>query len=358
MRTVQSVRSPKTSVSSRVGVLCSETGAGGVLVLNETMKGCFVMRSVFRSVLVALVAVVAVGVAGVASASAQPVFEGCVQVPAGTGGYESAACSGAVGAGTHAFATMSSARALSVCLFAGAGAGEFESPQCVGGAGTSPSYDAFTGTSAFRAKMTGSKFKWKLKIAGVSMPIECKKDAAKGAKIVGGTPGAMEAEALEFTECVSVSPTKCVVNSPGQPAGTIDTSAVSSELVENTSKTKIEDLLFPSAGGRLTTIEYKNKGTESCVFKNYAFPIEGETLTEVSPENALTGTVTLTSEPSSKEYLNGKGEARTAELATGGEPVTVSGSFAVEATSEKVAVSGKEGKKGEVKEGSMEFGVF
>ena len=332
MRTFQSVRSPGTVVPFRVGVLCSETGAGGVLVLNETMKGCFVMRSVVRSVLVALVAVAAVGVVGAASASAQPVFEGCVQVPAGTGGYESAACSGAVGTGTHAFATLSSARALSVCLFAGAGAGEFESQQCVGGAGTSPLYDAFTGTSVFQAKMTGSKFKWKLKVAGISISIECKKDAGKAVKIVGGTPGAMEAEALEFTECVSVSPAKCVVNSPGEPAGTIDTTAVSSELVENTSKTKIEDLLFPSAGGRLTTIEYKNKGTEVCSLKGNAFPIEGETLTEVSPENALTGTVTLTSEPSSKEYLNGKGEEKTAELDSAGNPVTVGGPFTVEAT--------------------------
>ena len=288
----QSVRSHRVVSPSRVGVLCSETGAGNPPALNETMKGCFVMRSVVRSVLIALVAVIAVSVVGVASASAARTFKSCVQVPAGTGGYESAACSGAAGSGTHAYATMNARNALSVCLNVGVGLGEFESPQCAGASGTA-SYDSFTGTTAFRAKMTGGKFKWKVKIAGINITVECKKDAAKGAKIVGGEPGAMQAEAIEFLECVSVSPTSCVVNSPGKPAGTIDTAAVESELVENTSKTKIEDLLYPQSGGVLTTIEFKNKGVEVCALKGSALPISGNTLTEVSPENALAGKVTL-----------------------------------------------------------------
>ncbi len=314
------------------------------------------MRSMFRGVLVAVVALGVLGVAS-ASASAARTFKSCVQVPAGTGGYESAACSGAAGSGTHAYATMNARNALSVCLSVGVGLGEFESPQCAGASGTA-TYAAFTGTTSLRAKMTGGKFKWKLKLAGTSITVECKKDAAKGAKIVGGEPGAMEAEALEFLECASVTPTKCVVNSPGKPAGTIDTAAVESQLVENTSKTKIQDLLYAQSGGVLTTIEFKNKGVEVCALKGSGFPISGKTLTEVSPENALAGKVTLTSEPANKEYLNGAGEAKTAELTTGGELLTVSGSFTVEAEAEKVAVKSKEGKSGEVKEGAIEFGVF
>ena len=67
--TFQSVRSRRAVSPSRVGVLRSETGAGGSPVLNETMKGCSVMRSI-KSVLVALVAVLALGAVAASGASA------------------------------------------------------------------------------------------------------------------------------------------------------------------------------------------------------------------------------------------------------------------------------------------------
>ena len=69
----QSVRSQRAVLPSRVGVLCSETGIRGFPVLNETMKGCSVMRSI-KSVLVALLAVLALGAVAASGASAHEYF--------------------------------------------------------------------------------------------------------------------------------------------------------------------------------------------------------------------------------------------------------------------------------------------
>ena len=74
MKAFQSVRSQRAVSPSRVGVLCSETGAGCCSALNETMKGCSVMRSRITSALVALMAVLALGAVAASGASAHEYF--------------------------------------------------------------------------------------------------------------------------------------------------------------------------------------------------------------------------------------------------------------------------------------------
>jgi len=74
VKAFQSVRSQRAVSPFRVGVLCSETGAGSFPALNETMKGCSVMRSRITSALVALMAVLALGAVAASGASAHEYF--------------------------------------------------------------------------------------------------------------------------------------------------------------------------------------------------------------------------------------------------------------------------------------------
>jgi hypothetical protein len=120
-----------------------------------------------------------------------------------------------------------------------------------------------------------------------------------------------------------------VVNSLGAPAGTINTEPLDAELVENTAKTEIENLFLPKNGTKFVGVLYSNKGTESCVLKGNEFPITGTSLTLIDPQETESEEGTLLSEPKSKEYINSKGETKTAELKLGGEPATLTGTASV-----------------------------
>ena len=280
-----------------------------------------------RSIVLSLLAAVAVSAVGSAPASAQTrVYENCWLVGAGLGGFTTSQCSSEELGGERARTYFAPGGEFFWCHYVGLGGGAFNDANCVQGGGVA----AFSllRRSGLVVLMSGGTYTLKTKIAGASLTITCKKIKAKNPLITGGEPGRLEAEALEYTECVSTAPTKCVVNSLGAPAGTIKTEPLDMELVENTAKTEIEGLILPK-GKQFFDILYSNKGAEVCALKGNDFPIDGSTLTLIDPQKTESEDQALLTEPASKEYINSKGETKTAELDFGKELFTQEGTATV-----------------------------
>jgi hypothetical protein len=183
--------------------------------------------------------------------------------------------------------------------------------------------------SGLAVLISGGTYTFKWKLAGFTAIIVCKKTEVNSPLIIGGEPGKLEVASLSYTGCSSESPTKCTVNSLGAPAGTINDQALIAELVENTSKTEILDLFLPKTGTKITTLLYLNKGTEVCALKGDEFPVEGRFLALIDSQETEAEEQALLFEPSSKEYVNNKGETKTAKLELGKEPATCEAALAV-----------------------------
>ena len=282
-----------------------------------------------RLILLSLLAALTVSALASASASAAPllrVYKNCWKVAPGLGGFEDSQCKKVQIGGEWARTYFDPGGTFLWCHFVGNGFGVFNDSNCteVGGL---QRFSLLKGTDV--VLINGGEYKLKSKLAGASATITCKKMKAKNPLIIGGDPGRSEAEGLEYTECVSTLPAKCVVNSLGAPAGTINTEPLDAELVENTAKTEILNLFLPKKGTKFVGILYSNKGTEVCALKGNEFPIEGTSLTLIDPQETESEEGTLLSEPASKEYVNSKGEIKTAELTLGKEPATLVGSASV-----------------------------
>jgi hypothetical protein len=279
-------------------------------------------------IIVSLLAAFAVSIGVSASASASPIYLNCWHVGLGLGGFKDSQCKMEELGGAWARTYFTTGGAFLWCHYVGLGNGVFDDPNCKNPGGA----EAFSllRKAGVVVRVTGGTYTLKGKLAGATATIVCKKLKAKNPLITGGEPGLSEEEALEYTECASTAPTKCTVNSLGAPAGTIDTEPVDSELVENTAKTQIENRFLPKTGTKFVGVLYLDKSPETCVLKNTEFPIEGSSLTEVSPQGEEALTETLKSEPASKEYINSKGETKTAKLELGKMAATLEGTATVE----------------------------
>ena len=280
-----------------------------------------------RLIVLSMFAVIAVGAVASAPASATTrVYRNCWLVGSPRGGYDSSQCNKEEPGGHWARTYFLPGGQFQWCEFVGINQGVFSDANCLTVGGLAQ-YRLLTAFNVVLIK--GGTYTLKGKLAGANATITCNKMKAKNPLIIGGEPGRSEAGALEYTECVSTTPTKCVVNSLGAPTGTINTEPLDAELVENTAKTEILNLFLPKSGKKFVGVLYANKGTEVCALKGSEFPIEGTSLTLVSPQETESEEGTLKSEPTSKEYINSKGETKTAELKLGVEPAALIGSASV-----------------------------
>ena len=275
-----------------------------------------------------LFAALVVGAAVLPSVSAQTrVYKNCWLVGSGLGGFKTSQCNSEEPGGAWARTYFTTGGEFFWCHYVGLENGVFNDANCTQGGGIA----AFSLLRRSGLVVLGNggvqTIKWKL--AGATGTITCSHLKAKSPLITGGEPGILELNTLEYTECVSTTPTKCVVNSLGAPPGTIATKPLDAELVENRAKTEIEDLFLPQSGKKITNLLYLNKGTEVCVLKGIEFPVEGTSLTLIDPQKTESEEQTLVWEPASKEYINSKGETKTAELTLGAEPMTLSGAISV-----------------------------
>ena len=145
-----------------------------------------------------------------------------------------------------------------------------------------------------------------------------------GGPTEGGGAGMIAATSLEYSGCSVEEPKKCEVSSPGKSVGTVATKAVLSNLVENSTRTKVENLFKPKSGSVFAELEFNSE----CVFGKNTLVIEGSTLTGGGGEDLISNELKLEalgplgtagdddltekavekylliSEPSSKKYLN------------------------------------------------------
>lgn len=274
-----------------------------------------------------LLAVFAVGAVASASASAQTrVYKNCWKVGPKLGGFEDGQCKNVLIDGEWARTYFDPLGRFLWCHLVGNGFGFYNDSNCTEAGGLNR-FSLLLGTDT--VLISGGTYTLKGKLAGATATIVCKKMKAKKPLINGGEPGGSETEGLEYTECSSEGPKKCTVNSLGAPVGTINTEPLDSELVENTTKTEIETLFLPKTGTKFVSVLYLDKGAEVCVLKGSEFPISGASLALIDPQETESEEGTLLSEPKSKEYINSKGETKTAELKLNGEEASLVGTASV-----------------------------
>ena len=245
---------------------------------------------------------------------------------------------GAVAAGSASGAV----RVWKSCEKVTAGTGQFEKNTCEGAAGTKEwkIVELIAGKTKAVTTLKNTPYTLKSAVGGAEVLIKCTTEKGEVEKINGGAPGTDEAKTLKFSGCVVEKPLKCVVRSsePLGEVGTIETKELKSVLVENPTKTKVEELFEPKAiGGNFVVVEFKNKGLEECVLKNKVFPIEGTVVAEISNSKVFQIKATITAEATgSKKYINAAGEEKEAKLSLGPlNPATLKGTTEVELVSKE-----------------------
>jgi hypothetical protein len=289
----------------------------------------------------------------------------CWRVGILNGGYADAACNLAEAGGPWALLALYPNWELRACLYVGFG-GFSANPYCGGAPGGS--YEIFWEINfggGLKTSVSGSKaYVLKSTISSVKTQIKCPTLKTHGPLIEGDLPSMTSYESLEYTGCGVETPANCVAMSSGKSEGTIITSALLEELVENSSTTKVESVFTPQTGKTFLEFVLKNKGSETCTLKNTTVKVEGSTLTMDGPEvdeetdtGADTVKSTLKSEPSSKNYENDNGSVKEAKLQIGKEAVTLEGEAALEVEAETATLkdSAKENKG--IEGGKLDIGV-
>jgi hypothetical protein len=152
----------------------------------------------------------------------------------------------------------------------------------------------------------------------------------KGAKIIGGKPGTNE-ETVVFEGVKVVKPLNegeeaCAAHSPGAAAGTIKTTELATQIVENQTNGEPLILFLPKTGTNFVTIEFANKGgtVNECQIKGEKPSVAGSVLALPLPELGDVLTADLDFEAVSKEFLlnPGGGTVEKAGLILGSKPAT------------------------------------
>jgi hypothetical protein len=283
-----------------------------------------------------------------ASASAYTVWgaEVCVPAPAGTGGFNN--CLTPVYGGNTARAIVWPGLLTFYCLFVGAsfGGGMFADTGCAF-LGLGLGFLTFRDAPNLTIAVAGGQYRFEAKVGKEAVKIKCTSMKAieptveSGGPAEGGGAGMIAAAALEYSGCKVEEPKHCEVASPGKSVETVATKAVLGELVENSTRTKVENWFKPKSGGVFAELEFK--GTE-CVFGKSTLAVEGSTLTGGGGEDLISNELRLEalgalgkagdedltekaverylliSEPSSKKYLNDEtDETSEAKLTIGKE---------------------------------------
>jgi hypothetical protein len=150
---------------------------------------------------------------------------------------------------------------------------------------------------------------------------------AKGAEILGGSPGTNE-ELIEFESVKVDRPTGCSIK-----GGKLETKPLKSEIAESTAESESVDVLFiPKSGTTFAEFELEGSG---CILKGIKPGVAGNVLAEVSPQGKEAAALALLFEAPSKEYRNSKEETAKAGLQLAGNAATLMGSYEMELTSKQ-----------------------
>lgn len=339
------------------------------------------------AVLASLMCVLAIGLSMSSAASATGTvvwgFGFCKLVAPGTGGWTNA-CTTPVNGGEWAYAVLTLTGLVGICRWLGVGNGMFDDSNCqfLGGIfGYYPLWDP----PALSIKIKGGAYKMKSTVAGEKVTIACTGMEAKEPEFAsdgGKAAGESEESSLQYSGCSVETPSKCEVGNVGGSAKAINTNAVESKLVENSTKSKVEQVFKPKTGSVFYEIEFKNKGSETCVLKGIKAKVEGSTLTEGGKEDEISsvdkikleeglGTEEegesvekpkLISEPSNKKYFNdeteSEAEAKLTLLAEGkAEAFTLLGEAKSEDHFEGATFKGEEGGEETVLEGPLDESI-
>lgn len=289
----------------------------------------------------------------------------CVRAGAGFGGYADPGCNLAEAGGSWALLAFYPNGELRACFYSLA-FGIFANPYCGGFAGnTYAIYNEININGGLKASYSGSKpYVLKSTISSVKTQIKCPTLKSHGPSIEGSLPTMTSYESLEYTGCGVETPEKCVAASSGKSEGTITTSALLGELVENTGTTKVETVYTPNTGKTFLEFVLKNKGTETCTLKNTTVKVEGSTLAVEGPEideetdeGEDTLKSTLKSEPSSKNYENDNGSVKEAKLQIGKEAVTLEGESVLEVEAEPATLKDSTKEAKTIKGEKLDIGV-
>jgi hypothetical protein len=318
-----------------------------------------------KVILAALLSATALSTATTSTASASPLvwgFEFCGRVPLSWGAL-GLGCTVVSPGGNRARAIDTGGLAY-YCLFYGLGSGMSADPGCIY-LGVGGGYGTFVDPPSLTIKIKGNTYKWKGKVSGTSFTITCTSMNAKEPKIESGlekNAGTTEAASLEYSGCKLEVPSNCEIGNPGKAAGAIATNAVKAEIVENLTRSKVENLFAPKSGAVFAELEFKG---EKCALSGTKATIEGTTLTEGGAEDLISNEHKIEAEgkpedielveedvekpellweASSKKYLNDEtGKDGEAKLTIGKEELTLTGLATVEAKTSGGNVKAVEG---------------
>jgi hypothetical protein len=145
-----------------------------------------------------------------------------------------------------------------------------------------------------------------------------------GAKIIGGKPGTGEAIVI-FKGITVDKPAKCVVESEGLPAGTVQSVVLKAEIVESDTTHEPLTLFQPKAGTGFVNLLFLS-GTETCPIAGVLASVTGNFLGEPLP--ALTETVNghlVFPEPAPKTFVLSNGTLEEAGLLFAGNALKQTG---------------------------------
>lgn len=168
----------------------------------------------------------------------------------------------------------------------------------------------------------GTKFVLKGFIFGVEGNVECGKikfAASPSPIIFNESKTGRDEGKIEFTECTG--PAIC-----GKITEPIVTLGEKTELVEDTTKTKIYDLFLPNAAGEAAKITFASCGT---------LTIKGSTVAEIKPEAASETKEFVFPKPGIKKVINWKGEEVATGLTSEGKEATFFGTAVVSLVSKE-----------------------
>jgi hypothetical protein len=336
-----------------------------------------------KMMLATVLSVSAIGLATASSTSASGFVvwgaEWCTLVRSGSGGFGNQFCNYPVNGGSYSRAITWGNGLAFYCLWIGGGFGMLGDAGCIylslGGG-----YGVFADPPALAVSVKGGAYKIKGTIAKVKVTIACSSMQAVEPELESdghsGSAAMLDATSLEYKGCKTEEPSKCEVNSPSKSAGVLSTPAILAHLVENTAKTKVENLLKPKSGTVFSEFEF----TGECTLKGTKATIEGSTLTGGGAEDEIgnelkfedtvkTGDVylleksvekyLLISEPTSKGYLNDEtGATEEAKLTVSKEPITLTGEASLLGKTSAVTVKDEEtGEEVGVPEGTADIGL-
>ncbi len=181
-------------------------------------------------------------------------------------------------------------------------------------------------------KLVSANYKLNTTVLGLPTEITCTEQTTTGTveNEAGAPMKAKGTATITFKGCVVNKPAKCVVQSPGQPIGTIVVTLQAKSKIVNASPEEHGVEYEPPAGGNFTELLFTNKMAEPCKITNggVPFPVTG-TIIGTGSVASMTGAI--------QHFV--KTETAMQKLKVGPEPATLGGETTVTNSANNNALS-------------------